>query len=232
MQLRLAWLTPSSATDAIAEAVRRREGRAHRDRLRLRRGTEGRDRRVALACPASQDALIAAVAAANPRTAVVLNNGAPVLMPWVDQVAAILQMWYPGQEGADATMALIVGDASPGGRLPVTFPKRSRTCRRTRRSGIQASTVTASTRKGSTSVIGGTTRKHRAAVPVRSRAELHRLRVLQPQRDSAWRRLRCRVHVEERGHSRRAPRFRRSMSDARRRRRRRWPSAVSFSSNA
>jgi beta-glucosidase len=45
-------------------------------------------------------------------------------MPWVDQVPAILQMWYPGQEGAAATAALLVGDASPRGKLPVTFPKR------------------------------------------------------------------------------------------------------------
>ncbi len=53
-----------------------------------------------------------------------LNNGAPILMPWADEVGAILQMWYPGQEGADATAAILTGRASPGGRLPVTFPKR------------------------------------------------------------------------------------------------------------
>jgi beta-glucosidase len=64
------------------------------------------------------------VAAVNPRTIVVLNNGAPILMPWADRVAGILQMWYPGQEGADATAALLLGEASPGGRLPVTFPRR------------------------------------------------------------------------------------------------------------
>jgi len=69
--------------------------------------------------------LISAVAAANPRTVVVLNNGAPVVMPWVDKVAAILQMWYPGQEGADATAALLLGEAAPSGRLPVTFPRRA-----------------------------------------------------------------------------------------------------------
>ena len=68
---------------------------------------------------------MAAVAAANPRTVVVMNNGAPVLMPWAGQVAAILQMWYPGQEGADATAAILLGEAAPGGRLPVTFPKRA-----------------------------------------------------------------------------------------------------------
>lgn len=73
----------------------------------------------------NQDALIDAVAAANTRTVVVLNNGAPVLMPWADRVAGILQMWYPGQEGAEATAAILLGEASPGGRLPVTFPRRA-----------------------------------------------------------------------------------------------------------
>lgn len=123
MQLRLAWLTPSSATDAIAEAVGVAKAAHTAIVFAYDEGQEGRDR-ASLSLPGSQDALIAAVAAANPRTAVVLNNGAPVLMPWVDRVSAILQMWYPGQEGADATVALIVGDASPSGRLPVTFPRR------------------------------------------------------------------------------------------------------------
>jgi beta-glucosidase len=68
--------------------------------------------------------LIEAIAAANPRTVVVLNNGAPIVMPWADHVAAILQMWYPGQEGAKATSDILTGAASPGGRLPVTFPRR------------------------------------------------------------------------------------------------------------
>ncbi|MEV1176896.1 glycoside hydrolase family 3 C-terminal domain-containing protein, partial [Nonomuraea sp. NPDC049784] len=72
-----------------------------------------------------QDQVIAAVATANARTAVVLNTGDPVLMPWVERVRSILQMWYPGQEGADATATLLLGGASPGGKLPVTFPRRA-----------------------------------------------------------------------------------------------------------
>jgi beta-glucosidase len=123
MQIRLAWLTPSSASDAIAEAVRIAKAAHTAIVFAYDEGQEGRDR-SSLALPGSQDALIAAVAAANPRTVVVLNNGAPVLMPWIDQVPAVLQMWYPGQEGADATTALLMGTASPGGKLPVTFPKR------------------------------------------------------------------------------------------------------------
>ncbi|MCW2777698.1 MAG: glycosyl hydrolase [Frankiales bacterium] len=71
-----------------------------------------------------QDALIAAVAAANPRTVVVLNTGGPVLMPWLSQVSAVLEAWYPGQEDGNAIAALLFGDVDPSGKLPQTFPKR------------------------------------------------------------------------------------------------------------
>jgi beta-glucosidase len=71
-----------------------------------------------------QDELIERVAAVNPRTIVVLNTGAPVAMPWKDSVRAILEMWYPGQEGGWATADLLLGRANPSGRLPVTFPIR------------------------------------------------------------------------------------------------------------
>ena len=83
--------------------------------------TEGRDR-TGLALPAGQDALVRAVAAANPRTVVVLHVGAPVTMPWLDDVAATVLGWYPGQEDGAVTAAVLFGDAEPGGRLPVTFP--------------------------------------------------------------------------------------------------------------
>jgi beta-glucosidase len=82
---------------------------------------EGMDR-DSLALPGDQDALVAAVAAANPRTVVVLNTPGPVLMPWLDDVAAVLQVWYPGEQFGAALAAVLFGDADPGGRLPVTFP--------------------------------------------------------------------------------------------------------------
>ena len=82
---------------------------------------EGMDR-TSLALPGDQDQLIAAVAAANSRTVVVLNTGGPVLMPWLDQVGAVLQAWHPGQQFGEAVAAVVFGDADPGGRLPVTFP--------------------------------------------------------------------------------------------------------------
>jgi beta-glucosidase len=70
------------------------------------------------------DALIDAVAAANPRTIVVMETGGPVLTPWVDRVEAVAEAWYPGQEAGPAIARVLFGDVDPGGRLPVTFPVR------------------------------------------------------------------------------------------------------------
>ncbi|MEV5825533.1 glycoside hydrolase family 3 C-terminal domain-containing protein [Spirillospora sp. NPDC052242] len=69
-----------------------------------------------------QDGLISAVAAANRNTIVVLQTGGPVLTPWADDVAAVVETWYPGQEAGDALARVLYGDVDPGGRLPVTFP--------------------------------------------------------------------------------------------------------------
>jgi len=76
-----------------------------------------------IALPEGQDALIEAVAAANPRTAVVLNTGGPVLMPWLARVPAVLAAWYPGQRGGAAIARVLFGEVNPSGRLPITFPK-------------------------------------------------------------------------------------------------------------
>lgn len=75
-----------------------------------------------LSLPNNQDALIAAVAAANPHTVVVLNTGGPVLMPWLAKVSGVLEAWYPGQEDGDAAAAVLFGDVDPSGKLPLTFP--------------------------------------------------------------------------------------------------------------
>jgi len=75
-----------------------------------------------LTLPHGQDELIRAVAAANPRTVVVLETGGPVLMPWLDKAAAVVAAWYPGQRGGDAIADVLFGVADPGGRLPITFP--------------------------------------------------------------------------------------------------------------
>jgi beta-glucosidase len=83
--------------------------------------SEGIDR-TTLALPGSQDQLVRAVAAANPRTVVVVNSGAPVLLPWADQVAAVLLTWFGGQEYGNALADVLLGAAEPGGRLPTTWP--------------------------------------------------------------------------------------------------------------
>ncbi|MFI6363154.1 beta-glucosidase [Nocardia sp. NPDC050630] len=84
--------------------------------------SEGVDR-TSLGLPGRQDDLVAAVAAVNPRTVVVVNSGAPVEMPWRDEVAAVLLAWFPGQEFGAALADVLTGTAEPGGRLPTTWPK-------------------------------------------------------------------------------------------------------------
>jgi beta-glucosidase len=89
--------------------------------------SEGYDRET-LSLPGRQDELIEAVAEANPRTVVVVNSGMPVLMPWADRVAAVLQVWFPGQEFGHALADVLLGLAEPTGRLPVTFPRSEAQC--------------------------------------------------------------------------------------------------------
>jgi beta-glucosidase len=75
-----------------------------------------------LALPDKQDALIAAVAAANAKTVVVLETGGPVTMPWLAKVPAVLEAWYPGSEGGEAIAGVLFGEVNPSGHLPATFP--------------------------------------------------------------------------------------------------------------
>ena len=83
---------------------------------------EGRDR-ANFNLDNNGDALISAVAAAQHNTIVVLETGSAVLMPWIDQVKAVFEAWYPGVEQGTAIAELLWGDVNPSGRLPVTFPK-------------------------------------------------------------------------------------------------------------
>ncbi len=85
--------------------------------------SEGFDRQ-SLGLPGKQDELIEQVAAANPRTIVVLNTGSPISMPWLSSVAAVLQAWYPGQECGNAIADVLFGDITPSGKLAQTFPLR------------------------------------------------------------------------------------------------------------
>lgn len=79
-----------------------------------------------LRLPDNQDALIDAVAKANKRTVVVLETGNPVLMPWLQRVAGVLEVWYPGERGGEALARLLFGDVNPSGHLPMTFPAREK----------------------------------------------------------------------------------------------------------
>jgi beta-glucosidase len=83
--------------------------------------TEAHDSPLEL--PNQQDALVEAVAAANPRTVVVVESGGPVLMPWAGRVAGLVEAWYPGTSGGDAIARVLLGEVDASGRLPVTVPQ-------------------------------------------------------------------------------------------------------------
>jgi beta-glucosidase len=78
---------------------------------------------ASLSLPNNQDELIKQVAAANAHTVVVLENGDPVLMPWLNNVQAVLESWYPGQRGGEAIANILFGDVNPSGKLPISFPR-------------------------------------------------------------------------------------------------------------
>ncbi|WP_246842880.1 beta-glucosidase [Allokutzneria sp. NRRL B-24872] len=126
MTFSLSWVTPGKARQAIDEAVAAAKGAktavvfVHDD------SSENWDR-PSLALPGRQDELVAKIAEANPRTVVVLNVGGAITMPWLSSVEAVLNTWYPGQAGAEATTRLLFGDANPGGKLSQTFPADDRT---------------------------------------------------------------------------------------------------------
>jgi len=121
-RMQLGWKEPDSEIDRAVESARNAEVAIV---FVADRHGEGADR-VTLDLPGEQNRLIAAVAAANPRTVVVLSTAGPVAMPWVHDVAAILEMWYAGEVFAEGASRLLFGDAAPQGRLPITFPADER----------------------------------------------------------------------------------------------------------
>jgi len=84
--------------------------------------SEGSDK-TSMVLPGRQDELVSRVAAANANTVVVVNSGMPVLMPWADQVGAIIQVWFPGQAFGEALVETLLGTVEPTGRLPVSVPR-------------------------------------------------------------------------------------------------------------
>ena len=84
--------------------------------------TEGRDL-PSLSLSGTQNDLVSAVAAANPRSIVVLETGGPAAMPWIDSVGAAIEIWYPGVRGAEALANILFGDVNPSAKLPATFAR-------------------------------------------------------------------------------------------------------------
>jgi beta-glucosidase len=117
-KIRFAWMTPELRRVGIAAAV----AAAMSAKTPLVFAWNGAGNSLSL--PESQDELIEKIATVNPRTIVILNTGGPLAMPWKDKVRAILQMWFPGQEGGWATAQILLGRSNPSGKLPVTFPVR------------------------------------------------------------------------------------------------------------
>lgn len=112
-------LSPAAVTDAASLA-------AHSDIAIVCVGTQQSEEHdmASLALPSEQNHLIRQVSAANPHTVVLVMSGNPVLMPWLDRVAAVLDLWYCGQECGNALAALLFGSADPAGHLPLSFPRR------------------------------------------------------------------------------------------------------------
>jgi len=123
--LRLAWKEPGRPS-AIARAVGAAE---QADAVVLCCGLSnqfegGNCDRADFNLPGRQNELIQKICVANPNTVLVLNNGTPVAMPWLPQVAALLEAWYPGQEGGHALARILFGEINPSGRLPDTIPEQ------------------------------------------------------------------------------------------------------------
>jgi beta-glucosidase len=118
VQLRLAWYTPEQRRADHRAAI---TAAAH---AKVAIVFVWARRSPAFVLPGGQNELVDEVAAVNPNTIVVLNTSQPVALPWVNRVKAILEMWWPGDEGGWATANLLLGERSPAGRLPVTWAAR------------------------------------------------------------------------------------------------------------
>lgn len=117
-QIRLAWMTPGQRKADHEAAIAAAKAAKTAVVFAWTRGKPD------FALPGDQDELIEKVATVNPNTIVVLNVSQPVALPWLDHVKAVLQMWWPGDEGGWATANLLSGKANPAGRLPFTWGKR------------------------------------------------------------------------------------------------------------
>jgi hypothetical protein len=175
--LQLGWSPPSPAlrADAVAAASAADAAIVFVNDVTY----EGMDR-TSLSLPGDQNELIAAVAAANPRTIVVLHTAAPVLMPWLAGVAGVIEAWYPGQESGNAISAVLFGDVEAGGRLPMTFPASESQGPAAEPAQYPGIDGTVRYDEGITSAIATTIAPDRAALTVRIRPLVHVLRRRSP----------------------------------------------------
>jgi beta-glucosidase len=118
LDIRFNWMTPELLRSGIEKAAT--AAKSARTAVVFVWSVGGNN----LVLPDEQDELVETVAASNPRTIVVLNAGFAIKMPWKDNVRAILDLWYPGQEGGEATANVLAGRVNPGGKLPFTFPAK------------------------------------------------------------------------------------------------------------
>jgi beta-glucosidase len=115
VQVRLNWVTPERQKSAYASAITAAKGARVAVVFAWSRG------RPVFGIPGDQNQLIEDIAAVNPNTIVVLNVSQPVALPWLSKVKAVVQMWFPGDEGGWATADILLGRVSPAGRLPFTW---------------------------------------------------------------------------------------------------------------
>ena len=155
----LLWGTPSALAPGIAAAVAAAKS-ASVAVVVVSDDTESEATdRPSLNLPSAQDELISAVAAANPHTVVVINAGAPVAMPWLSQVAGVVDAWYPGQTSGTSLASVLFGQTDPGGHLPVTFPASLSQVPAAPRRSSPGTAARCCTPRASTSATAGMTRR-------------------------------------------------------------------------
>ena len=117
-QIRLAWKTPEARQQAHAQAI---EAARHAHTAVVFLWTRGKPD---FALPGEQNKLVDDIAAVNKNVIVVLNTSQPIAMPWLPKVKAVLEMWWPGDQGGPATAKLLLGQSNPGGHLPVSWARK------------------------------------------------------------------------------------------------------------
>ena len=142
--------------------------------------------RASLNLPSAQNELISAVAAANPHTVVVVDAGAPVTMPWLNQVSSVVDAWYPGESNGTALASVLFGQTDPSGHLPVTFPARPVAGARVHPERVPGDRRPGAVLRGHRRRVPLLRREQRdPAVPVRLRPVLHDVRLQPPERHPA-----------------------------------------------